>query len=220
MTAHRCALFDLDGTLFDSSEGVFASYRKGLAHFGITVEDDRELMPVMGPSLYLSFHEIFGLEGEQVQEAVRLYRVHYNAEGIYQVKMYEGIEPLLRRLKREGFTLCVATTKPQTMAEKILGFSGIAPYFDAICGSELDGRRSDKAELIDYAMKQTGFTDKNRVYMIGDRHYDMEGAVRSGVHALGVTYGFGSREELLRAGAECLADSPRQVGDRLEGAEA
>ena len=114
-------------------------------------------------------------------------------------------------MKQNGFTICLATSKPQVMAEKILGFSGLRPYFDAVCGANLDGSRSDKVDLIDYAMKQVGFTDKNGVVMIGDRFYDVAGAVKAGVHSIGVTYGFGSREELLEAGAEQLADSSEAV---------
>ena len=163
------ALFDLDGTIFDSSQGIKSCYREALSHFGIYVKDDRELDKIMGPSLYLSFHDFFGLEGEQVTEAVKIYRDRYSAEGIYQVKMYDGIDRAIRQLRENGCVICLATTKPQVMAEKILDFSGLAPYFDIVCGAHLDGSRSDKVELIDYAMKQVGFTDKNGVVMIGDR---------------------------------------------------
>ena len=215
MNAIRCVLFDLDGTLFDSSEGILSCYKRGLTHFGITVRDDSELNKVLGPSLYISFHDFFGLEGEQVNEAVRIYRERYNEEGIYQVRMYDGIEKLLKALKDNSFTLCLATSKPQVMAEKILGFSGLMSYFDAVCGANLDGSRSDKIELIEYAMKQVGFTDKNEVVMIGDRFYDVAGAVKAGVHSIGVTYGFGSREELMNAGAEYIADCPEEIARYL-----
>lgn len=215
MNRIRCVLFDLDGTLFDSSEGILSCYRLGLEHFGITVRDDSELNKVLGPSLYISYHDFFGLEDEQVNEAVRIYREHYNTKGIYQVRLYDGIEDLLKSLKQNSFTICLATSKPQVMAEKILGFSGLRPYFDAVCGANLDGSRSDKVELIDYAMKQVGFTDKNGVVMIGDRFYDVAGAAKAGVHSIGVTYGFGSREELLNAGGEWIADSPEDIARLL-----
>ena len=217
MKGIHCVLFDLDGTLFDTSEGIFFCYKQGLARFGITVRDDSELVKVMGPSLFISYHDFFGLEGEQVAEAVRIYREHYNAEGIYRARLYDGMENLLDTLKQKGFSVCVATSKPQVMAERILGFSGLRHYFDAVCGSNLDGSRSDKVELIAYAMQQTGFTDKSRVVMVGDRFYDITGAVKAGVHSIGVTYGFGSREELLQAGAEYLADTPADIGLLLSG---
>lgn len=220
-TQKKWVLFDLDGTLFDSSEGIKSCYREALAHFGITVTDDRELDKVMGPSLYLSFHEFFGLDGDDVTQAVKLYRDRYSAEGIYQVRMYEGIDGFLRDLHEEGHTVCLATTKPQVMAEKILAFSGLADYFDIVCGAQLDGSRSDKVELIAEVLRQAALTegapvDKSRVYMIGDRFYDIEGAVKSGVRSIGVTYGFGSREELLAAGAEYLADSAQALRDILK----
>lgn len=216
------ALFDLDGTIFDSSQGIKSCYREALSHFGIYVKDDRELDKIMGPSLYLSFHDFFGLEGEQVTEAVKIYRDRYSAEGIYQVKMYDGIDRAIRQLRENGCVICLATTKPQVMAEKILDFSGLAPYFDIVCGAHLDGSRSDKVELINEVCRQLAEqfhggqpVEKDRVFMIGDRFYDMEGAVKTGVRALGVTYGFGSPEELLKAGAEFLADTPEQAAEIL-----
>lgn len=222
MSEKKCVLFDLDGTLFDSSEGIRECYRKGLAHFGITVDNDEELRKVMGPSLYISYHDFFGLEGEQVYEAVRIYREHYNRDGIFKVRIYDGIKELLEALKQNHFTVCVATSKPQVMAEKILDFSGISPYFDVICGANLDGSRSDKVELINEVLKQVSFTynncdsvDKNNVFMIGDRFYDIKGAIATGVRSIGVTYGFGSREELQEAGAEFIADSAGEIADIL-----
>ena len=222
MSGRKCVLFDLDGTLFDSSEGIKNCYREALSHFGMTVKDDRELDKVMGPSLYLSFHDFFGLEGEQVNEAVKIYRDRYNAEGIYQVKMYDGVDTVIGQLKENGCVICLATTKPQVMAEKILEFSGIAPYFNVICGANLDGSRSDKVELINEVLNQISFTynngkpvEKDSVFMIGDRFYDMKGALATGVHSIGVTYGFGSREELTEAGAEFIADSAAEIADIL-----
>lgn len=222
MSGRKCVLFDLDGTLFDSSEGIKNCYREALSHFGMTVKDDRELDKVMGPSLYLSFHDFFGLEGEQVNEAVKIYRDRYNAEGIYQVKMYDGVDTVIGQLKENGCVICLATTKPQVMAEKILEFSGIAPYFNVICGANLDGSRSDKVELINEVLNQISFTynngkpvEKDSVFMIGDRFYDIKGALATGVHSIGVTYGFGSREELTEAGAEFIADSAAEIADIL-----
>ena len=200
-----CVMFDLDGTLFDSSEGIKMCYRKGLEHFGIEVENDRELDKVIGPSLYDSYQRFFGLEGEDVLTAVKIYRDLYGSDGIYRIKMYDGVEHMLDALKQNGFTICLATSKPYVMAHKILDFTGILPYFDVVCGANLDGSMSDKAELIGECLKQSGFTDKSRAYMVGDRSYDMIGAAKAGVHSIGVTYGFGTRMELMEAGAEFIA---------------
>lgn len=203
--AKGCVMFDLDGTLFDSSEGIKMCYRQGLAHFGITVEHDEELDKVIGPSLYDSYHDFYGLEGGDILEAVRIYRELYSSEGIYMIKMYDGVENMLRILKQNGFTICLATSKPHVMAQRILDFTGLKQYFDVVCGANLDGSMSDKVELISECLKQSGFTDKERVYMVGDRSYDMIGAAKAGVHSIGVTYGFGTRIELMNAGAEFTA---------------
>lgn len=211
MKMKGCVMFDLDGTLFDSSEGIKMCYRKGLEHFGIHVEDDGELDKVIGPSLYDSYHRFFGLNGDHILEAVRIYRELYSSEGIYRIKMYDGVEKMLASLKEQGFIICLATSKPYVMAHKILDFSGLLKYFDVVCGANLDGSMSDKAELIGECLRQSGFTDKKRAYMVGDRSYDMIGAAKAGVHSIGVTYGFGTRLELINAGAEMTAYDPGNV---------
>ncbi len=211
MGKFKCILLDLDGTLFDTSEGIMLCYKIGLEHFGIFVNDDSELRKVMGPSLYISYRDFYGLDEEQVKEAVRIYREHYNGGGIYKCRLYDGMENTLKSLKANGFTVCVATSKPQVMAEKILNHFGLAEYFDTICGAELDGSRSDKIELIDTALKRVGFIDKNDVVMAGDRFYDIKGAIGAGVHSIGVTYGFGTKQELVEAGAEYIADTPEDI---------
>ena len=211
MSEKKCVLFDMDGTLFDTFEGIKMCYRYGLEHFGITVKDDSELDRVIGPSLYDSYHEFFGLNGEDLMEAVRLYREIYSSDGINMLRIYDGIEDMLTEIKRSGNKIGLATTKPLVMARKILETSGLKPYFDVICGSNLDGSMSDKYLLINTCLAQCGFTDKSRVYMVGDRFYDIEGAKAAGVHPVGVTYGFGCREEFLEAGAEYIVDSPKEV---------
>lgn len=213
----KCILFDLDGTLFDSSEGIKMCYRKGLAHFGIVIENDSELDKVIGPSLYDSYSQFFGLKGDEVTEAVRIYRELYSSDGIYKVRMYDGVEKMLDSLKQNSFTICLATSKPHVMAQRILEFSGLKPYFDVVCGANLDGSMSDKVELISECLKLSDFTDKSRVFMVGDRFYDIVGAIRAGVHSVGVTYGFGSHQELSDAGAEYIADSPQMVAEWLTG---
>ena len=218
MSNIKCVMFDLDGTLFDSSEGIMECYRKGLEHFGICVKDDDQLRKVIGPSLYTSYRDFFGLKDEQVNEAVKIYRRHYNSDGIYKVRMYDGVKELLGLLKRNNFILCLATSKPQKMAEKILNFSDLVQYFDVVCGANLDGSRSEKIELINEVLNRVQITynygnciDKNNVFMVGDRFYDIKGAVLARIHSIGVTYGFGSKEELLDAGAEFIADSADDI---------
>ena len=211
MSKFKCVLMDLDGTLFDTSEGIMECYKMGLEKFGIFVKDNSELRKVMGPSLYISYRDFYGLDEVQVKEAVRIYREHYNGGGIYKCRMYEGMENTLKLLKANNLKVGVATSKPQVMAEKILNHFGLDEYFDVICGSELDGSRSDKVELINFALKQVGFTDKNEVVMVGDRFYDIKGAIGAGVHSIGVAYGFGTKEELAEAGAEYIVEAPEDI---------
>lgn len=215
MNNKKCVLFDLDGTLFDSSKGIKECYKKGLVHFGINVTDDHELDKVIGPSLYNSYRDFYGLTGDDVQKAVDIYREHYNEKGIYMIHLYDGIESLLFLLKSYSFTVCLTTSKPQVMAEKILRFSGLDKYFNVVCGARLDGSLSDKADLIQKSLKLCDFTDKENAYMIGDRFYDIVGARQTGIRSIGVTYGFGTREELTEAGADFIADSAKEIADIL-----
>ena len=216
MTEHKLVLFDLDGTLFDTSEGIKLCYRHGLEHFGISATDS-ELDRVIGPSLYDSYRDYFGLRGDDILQAVRLYRELYSAEGIYRLRMYDGVEEMLQAVGRKGNLIGLATTKPHVMADKILSFSGLKQYFDVICGANLDGSMSDKFQLITTCMMKCEFSERSRVYMIGDRFYDIEGAKTAGVHSIGVTYGFASGEELTEAGAEFIADSPAEVARLITG---
>lgn len=213
----RCVLFDFDGTLFDTSEGIKMCYRKGLEQFGVYVKNDSELDRIIGPSLFDSYRSFYGLVGDDVVTAVRIYREHYNSNGIYMVHPYDGIEKALIALKENSFTLGVATSKPKVMAEKILDFTGMAKYFDVVCGANLDGTMSDKVELITEAMKLSGFTDKTQVCMVGDRFYDIAGAKKVGICSVGVTYGFGGYDELVNAGADYIADSPMQAARLIIG---
>ena len=215
MSEKKCVLLDMDGTLFDTSEGIKMCYRAGLARFGITVRDESELDRVIGPSLYDSFNEYYGLKGDDLKEAVRIYRELYLTEGIYKLCMYDGVVDMLKSVKQNGNIIGLATTKPLVMAARILEFSGLEEYFDVVCGANLDGSMSDKCELINNCMNRCGFGDHNRVYMVGDRFYDIIGARQAGVHPIGVTYGFGCREELEEAGAEFIAATPGDVAQLL-----
>ena len=211
MNEKKYVLFDMDGTLFDTSEGIKMCYNCGLEHFGIHTKDDSELDRVIGPSLYDSYREFYGLEGDDLKEAIRIYRDLYSKEGIYKVRMYDGIENMLREIRKNGHIIGLATTKPLVMASMILEFSGLKQYFDVTCGANLDGSLSDKRELINKCMELSGFSDKNRVFMVGDRFYDIMGAKEAGVHSVGVTYGFGSLEELTEVGSEFIVNSPDDV---------
>lgn len=203
-------LFDLDGTLVDSEPGILQGFRIGLEHFGKRV-DDATLRTFIGPPIMDSFRSIPGFTEAQAVEAVRVYRTWYAAEGLFRARAYDGMPEALCRMHEAGCHLYIATSKPTVYAEKIAAHFGFAPYLTGIVGSNLDNSRSDKAEVIRAVLTQYGISDAASVLMVGDRKFDLNGAARAGVDGLGVTFGFGSREELSREPHVAVCDTPDEV---------
>lgn len=207
MQQYQYILFDLDGTLTDPALGITNSVIHALSRFGISVTDRKELYPFIGPPLTDSFRRFYGCSEEQAAQAVEYYREYFKDKGIFENTLIDGAEPLLKSLKQHGKTVILATSKPLVFADRILKHFSLDRYFDFTCGSELDGRLTDKAEVIGEALRQAGITDLARAVMIGDRSYDMIGATKNGLTPVGVLFGYGSREELTDAGAVFLAES-------------
>ncbi len=203
--AYQHILFDLDGTLTDSKEGIIKGFVYALSKFGITVSDLKELEVVIGPPIDLSFRQFFGLSEEDTAAAVKVYREYYRETGLYENEVYDGIEELLKKLKKEGKDLLVATSKPEPFARRILEHFDLAKYFTFIGGSGLKGERNSKAEVIRYVLKEAGVTQTDKAVMVGDRKHDMIGAKETNLASIGVLYGYGDEKELLEAGAEQLA---------------
>ncbi len=203
--------FDLDGTITDSSLGITNSVRYALEKYGITEPDRRKLYRFIGPPLTDSFREFYGFSKEQCREAVIYYREYYQKKGIYENRVYEGLEEVLISLKVAGKHLVVATSKPEVFAREIIEFFHLDKYFEYVAGMELDGGRGSKAEVIKYAMETCGIHDHSSVLMIGDREHDVYGARSVGIDCLGVLYGFGSREELKKAGASYIINSIDEI---------
>lgn len=206
--------FDLDGTLTDPKEGITKSVAYALESFGQHVENTDDLLMFIGPPLKWSFMEYAGLSDGQADMAVEKYRERFKDIGIFENGVYEGIERMLDKLKKAGFKLVLATSKPIIFADRILKHYGIEKYFEAAFGSELDGTRTDKAEVIEYAMNQTGAEPENTI-MVGDRSHDIIGANKNNIRAIGVLFGYGNREELLEAGAYRLAENVAELEDML-----
>ena len=204
-------LFDLDGTLTDPQEGITNSVAYALKQYGIHIEEKAALNKFIGPPLKDSFAEYYGFSDEQAEEAVWKYREYFNEEGIFENKVYPGIPEMLQHLKEQGKVLIVATSKPTVYAKRILERFELIKYFDDVQGSELDGRRTKKDEVISYALDQNHISDKNRVVMIGDREHDMIGAKKCGLESIGVLFGYGTREELEKSGADKIADSVQML---------
>ena len=198
-------LFDLDGTLTDPKVGITTCVQYALHSFGIEEPDLDKLEPFIGPPLKDSFMEFYGMDERQAEEAVEKYRERFSDKGLFENEIYPGIARMLQILSGKGFRLAVASSKPTVFVEKILEHFGIRQYFKAVVGSELDGSRSSKDQVVMEALHQL-FGDKpilcNEVYMIGDRRFDVEGARAMRVDSVGVTDGYGGMEELREAHAD------------------
>ena len=208
---YRIILFDLDGTLTDSEPGIINSVRHALRAFGMD-RTPAALRPFIGPPLYDSFRELTGLNDADAQRAIQIYRGYFADRGIYENSLYPGISDMLFRLKKTQRKLIVATSKPEIFARKIIVHFGLAACFDAVCGADLEGKRSSKSDVIRYALESCGIAPETPgMVMVGDRRYDIIGARDNGLDAIAVLYGYGSREELREAGAARFASSVAEL---------
>ena len=208
-------LFDLDGTLTDSQEGITRSVAYALEGFGIHETDMTSLRRFIGPPLDDSFQEYYGFSLEQAKAATARYRQRYNVTGWMENQVYPGIPELLQGLRDQGRKLLVATSKPTPTTLDILEYFDLRKYFMAVAGSEFDGTRSTKAQVVRYALELAGEKDPNRAVMIGDRRHDVLGAREAGLDCVGVLYGFGDRAELETAGAVWIAPTVQDLGRQL-----
>ena len=204
-------LFDLDGTLTDPGVGITNSVVYALEKYGIKTDDRTQLYKFIGPPLQDSFEQFYGISKEDAKTAVQYYREYYKETGIFENKLYDGMEHLLQSLCEAGKKLFVATSKPEAFAVQILEYFSVNQYFTYIAGSNMDGTRSKKEEVIAYALKAGKIQDLSSAVMIGDREYDVTGAKKAGIASIGVLFGYGSRKELEAAGADALAESTKDI---------
>ena len=202
-------LFDLDGTLTNPKEGITKCVQYALHHFGI-VRDCDELTEFIGPPLKEQFMKYASLSEEDGARAVEIYRERFAPIGLFENEVYDGVIKMLAELKKQGKVLAMATSKPTVFARQIADKFGISPYLSCLVGSELDGRNTDKAEVIKIAMEKLGATKENTV-MVGDRVHDCKGARKCGIDCIGVSYGFAAEGELEAGGVIGIADSPRTL---------
>lgn len=205
-------LFDLDGTLTDPKEGITKGVAHALAAFDIQVEDLDTLTPFIGPPLYASFSEFYGFDEAQIEKGVRTYREYYTDKGMWENYVYDGIPELLQHLKAAGKTILLATSKPEKVAKQILEKFELLQYFDYAAGAAMDLKdRYTKADVIAHALEMCGSPDPSDIVMVGDRKFDVEGAAPFGIETIGVTYGYGTKEELEEAGAVCTVRNVEQL---------
>ena len=208
---YKFALFDLDGTLTDPGIGITNSVMHALKRMNIPVGERNEYYKFIGPPLLDSFREYYGLSDEGAKLGVTYYREYFAEKGIFENDVYPGIVDTLDYLVKHNITLCVATSKPEPYAKQILEHFNLSKYFSFIGGSTMDETRTDKAEVIQYVLKQAGINNLKDVIMIGDREHDMIGAAKNHLDSVGVLYGYGDREELENAGAKYVVENPGDI---------
>ena len=206
-------LFDLDGTLTDSTEGIVRCLEYALERMGFDIPEDKNKF--LGPPLYCSFAEFCGMNEEQVNEAVRIFRERYSTVGLFENRVYEGVPEMLKRLRDGGKRIMVATSKPEVYAVRIFDRFGLSQFFEIVGGANINGTRNDKDEVIEYVLEKAGISDRSSVLMIGDRRQDVIGAHKTGLKCMGILWGFGSIEELTEAGADFIAETPEKAADML-----
>ncbi len=214
---YNTILFDLDGTLIDSEDGIKNSFRYTFKKLGLPEPTDERLNSFIGPPLFDSFKNFCGFTQKEAANAVEIYREYFAEKGIYQNRVYTGIEALLKKLKAGGKTLVLATSKYELYAVQILENLGFSAYFDFAAGSLADGGRGTKAEVIEYALAHFGAADKKSAVMVGDRMHDIEGAKAVGIASIGVIFGFGTREELAAHGATHIAATAEDIYNVIMG---
>lgn len=201
MKTYKHVLFDLDGTLADPSEGITKCIAYALQHFGIQIDDLKTLESWIGPPIKDSLRAIYNFDDGQAELAVQKYRERFATKGIYENKLFDEVPELLSKLKRNNFSIYLATSKPEPYAEQIVKHFGISEYFDFVGGAAMDDSRPTKAHVIERVLQQTNLVDLSRALMIGDRKYDIIGGQTFDIDTAGILHGFGSETELKQAGA-------------------
>ena len=208
-------LFDMDGMLVDTREGILKCAAHALSAFGIEVEDLSSLTKFVGPPLSYSFTEFYGLSPEDAKKAVAIYRERYSAKGQYECYVFDGVPEMLQALLAKGYRLCIATSKLESYAKSMLDRLGIGCCFEQVIGATPDESISTKDEVIEASLVRMGITDRQRALMIGDRKHDVLGAKKCGLDSFGVYMGCAEESEHEAAGATYIANSIQSLQDAL-----
>lgn len=208
----KTILFDLDGTITDSGEGIINCALYALEHFHLPLPDREAMRVFVGPPLHETFVK-FGVPEDKADEAVAIYRKRYIPTGMFENRPYPGVEELLISLKNLGHKLLIATSKPEWMAVDILKHFELDKYFDSICGATMDTSRTSKDAVIGYLLENNG-TAENMI-MVGDTEFDVLGAAKHNIPCIGVSWGYGSPEQMISAGAAAIANSMQELFEYL-----
>lgn len=202
----KAILFDLDGTLIDSSEGITKSTQYALAHYGIIENDLSKFYKFIGPPLVASFKKYYDFPEEQAVEAVAVYRERYNKIGLFECSLYPGVRECIEKLKAQGYLIGMASSKPEVSCRRILEHFGILELFDDVVGATFDGRIDTKEEVLNEVMRRWSDVPKDEMCLIGDTMFDVEGANQVGIRTVAVTFGFGDVEQMVKAGAVTICE--------------
>ncbi len=207
--------FDLDGTLTDPGLGITNSILYALEKMGLELPKRESLYKFIGPPLMVSFTEFMGMTEDDAKRATKLYREYFAEKGLLENRPYDGIAEMLSTLCDNGYTLCVATSKPEPFAVQIMEHFELAKYFTHICGSTLGNERGTKTEVLEYLISKLDNCSAENTVMIGDRHHDIDGAKNVGIPSIGVLWGYGSVEEFQKAGADYIAKDQSELVEIL-----
>ena len=197
---YKAIFFDLDGTLTESGEGITKSVQYALEKLGKPEEDLDKLRVFIGPPLMEQFMKYADVDETEARRAVEYYRERYAVKGIFENRPYDGVENLLRELKGKGYILAVASSKPEYYVTKFLDYFNLSSYFEVVVGSEMNGARTSKTEVIEEALKRLNMSDRRKeVLMVGDKEHDVLGARAARLDCVAVGYGYGTKEELTAA---------------------
>ena len=210
----KAVIFDLDGTLTQSEEGIWNSVKYAAEKLGFPEPDAATLRKFIGPPLGYSFREYLGMDDATADKAVETYRERYNVVGLFENRVFPGIRRLMRTLRREGWYIGIATGKPQKTSERVVAHFGLDKFVDKLCGPTAD-HRADKIDLIKNALPADWDYENDEAWMVGDRKFDVEGAIGAGVKSIGVGYGYGSEEELRTAGCTHYCATVQEMIDFL-----
>ncbi|MDD7642125.1 MAG: HAD-IA family hydrolase [bacterium] len=213
-------LFDLDGTLINSQEGITKGVQYALREYlGIDEPNLESLRCFIGPPLALMFDQKYHVPAEKIEPTVAKYREYYDSIGMNQCELYPGVKETLEHMKKKGYVIGLASSKPERNCVQILKNKGVADDFDYIVGASIGPERREKVLVLEEAFRRMDVKDRSEVILIGDTKYDAVGAKKAGIDCVGVTYGFGTREELLEAGAAAVFDTLEEVEAYLDGIE-
>lgn len=218
MANFDAVLFDFDGTVADTGEGVFFCVRHAIEEHGLEQPSEEEIRKFIGPPMTVSYHTLYPwLTDDDVDSLMKSFRQKYDEVGLYKYYIYDGIAELLQRLKADGVKTAVASSKPQDFLERILVMSGIDRYFDCIIGADRKYKDSDKAAIVNSAIERTGVSDRSRILMVGDRKFDIVGAHKAGIVCAAVLFGYGSREEFVEYKADYIVGNCEEIADIVFG---